>query len=81
MSGRFPILRVEAEMMNVCVACVFRLAFRSLVRKYGCDIAYTPMIVSDSFVRSQKARDSDFTTNTGNNVFSFVEEYFTLSYL
>ena len=27
---------------------------------------YTPMIVSDSFVKSVKARDSEFTTNSGN---------------
>ena len=36
-----------------------------LVRKYGCDLAYTPMIVSESFVLSGKARDVEFTTNDG----------------
>lgn len=36
----------------------------SLLR-YGCDLAYTPMIVSDSFVQSSKARDVEFTTNEG----------------
>ena len=36
-----------------------------LVRKYGCDLAYTPMIVSESFVQSSKARDVEFTTNNG----------------
>ena len=30
------------------------------------------MIVSDSFVRSQKARDSDFTTNSGNSLFTII---------
>lgn len=40
-----------------------RLQFRELIRKYDCDLAYTPMIMSDSFVRSQKARDNEFTTN------------------
>lgn len=40
-----------------------RLAFRSLVRKYNCDICYTPMIVACDFMRSVKARDSEFTTN------------------
>ncbi|XP_060078563.1 tRNA-dihydrouridine(20a/20b) synthase [NAD(P)+]-like [Ylistrum balloti] len=39
-----------------------KLAFRMLVRKYGCDLAFTPMIISESFVRSVKARDSEFTT-------------------
>lgn len=42
-----------------------RLAFRTLVRKYGCDLCYTPMIVAADFVRSIKARDSEFTTNQG----------------
>lgn len=33
-----------------------------LVRKYDCDLAYTPMIIANCFVNSLKARDSDFTT-------------------
>jgi tRNA-dihydrouridine synthase 4 len=40
-----------------------RLQFRELIRKYECELAYTPMIMSDSFVQSQKARDCEFTTN------------------
>ena len=43
----------------------FRLPFRMLVRKYECDLAFTPMIIANSFVRSQKARDSEFTTCKG----------------
>ncbi|XP_043197733.1 tRNA-dihydrouridine(20a/20b) synthase [NAD(P)+]-like [Amphibalanus amphitrite] len=43
-----------------------KLAFRNLVRIYGCDIAFSPMIMSDSFVKSQKARDSEFTTNAAD---------------
>ncbi|XP_038968555.1 tRNA-dihydrouridine(20a/20b) synthase [NAD(P)+]-like isoform X3 [Rattus norvegicus] len=43
-----------------------RLAFRTLVRKYSCDLCYTPMIVAADFVRSVKARDSEFTTNQGD---------------
>ncbi|KAF0030505.1 hypothetical protein F2P81_017236 [Scophthalmus maximus] len=39
-----------------------KLAFRSLVRKYDCDICFTPMIVAADFMRSVKARDSEFTT-------------------
>jgi tRNA-dihydrouridine synthase 4 len=31
--------------------------------KYNCDVTFTPMIVSDSFIKSQKARDTDFTTS------------------
>ncbi|KAL8566374.1 tRNA-dihydrouridine(20a/20b) synthase [NAD(P)+]-like protein [Nucella lapillus] len=50
--------------VTICAPMVrySKLPFRMLVRKYGCDLAYTPMIISDSFVKSLKARDSDFTT-------------------
>ena len=34
-----------------------------LVRKYDCDICFTPMILADSFVQSAKARESEFSTN------------------
>ncbi|KAF2354080.1 tRNA-dihydrouridine synthase [Trinorchestia longiramus] len=43
-----------------------KLAFRTLVRKYGCDLCFTPMIVSDSFIKSEKARHSDFSTSQGD---------------
>ncbi|GIY34522.1 hypothetical protein CDAR_554321 [Caerostris darwini] len=39
-----------------------KLPFRMLVRKYGCDVAFTPMIVSHSFIESEKARHNEFTT-------------------
>lgn len=50
---------------SLCVSS--RLPFRTLVRKYGCDIAFTPMIISESFIQSVKARNSDFTTNSGED--------------
>ena len=40
-----------------------KLPFRLLVRDYGVDVTYTPMILAHEFVRSQIARDSDFTTS------------------
>ena len=39
-----------------------KLPFRLLVREYGVDVTYTPMILAHEFIRSQIARDSDFTT-------------------
>lgn len=39
-----------------------KLPFRLLVRNYGVDIVYTPMILAHEFIRSQVARDSDFST-------------------
>ncbi|XP_046578362.1 tRNA-dihydrouridine(20a/20b) synthase [NAD(P)+]-like [Haliotis rubra] len=54
----------EKKVIKMCAPMVrySKLPFRLLVRKYDCDIAFTPMIISDSFIQSQKARDSDFTT-------------------
>ncbi|PIK62818.1 hypothetical protein BSL78_00269 [Apostichopus japonicus] len=43
-----------------------KLAFRTLVRRYNCDLCFTPMIISESFVKSQKARDIEFMTNSGD---------------
>ncbi|KZF19777.1 tRNA-dihydrouridine synthase [Xylona heveae TC161] len=43
-----------------------KLPFRALVRDYGVDICYTPMILAKEFNRSIFARDSDFTTNEGD---------------
>lgn len=40
-----------------------KLPFRELVRAYNVDIVYTPMILAREFVRSDIARDSDFSTN------------------
>jgi tRNA-dihydrouridine synthase 4 len=56
----------SGQLVKICAPMVrySRLAFRSLVRKYNCDIAYSPMIIAESFVQSVKARDSDFTTNS-----------------
>ena len=39
-----------------------KLAFRQLARRYGVDVAYTPMIVASSFNQSAKSRDNEFTT-------------------
>ncbi|XP_071082528.1 tRNA-dihydrouridine(20a/20b) synthase [NAD(P)+]-like [Haliotis cracherodii] len=54
----------EKKVVKMCAPMVrySKLPFRLLVRKYDCDVAFTPMIISDSFIQSQKARDSDFTT-------------------
>ncbi|XP_067936212.1 tRNA-dihydrouridine(20a/20b) synthase [NAD(P)+]-like [Watersipora subatra] len=53
------------EVTKICAPMVrySKLAFRTLVRKYGCDLAFTPMIIAESFSQSQHARDADFTTS------------------
>ncbi|CAL4099456.1 unnamed protein product, partial [Meganyctiphanes norvegica] len=54
----------KKDLVTICSPMVrySKLQFRSLVRQYGCDLCFTPMIVSDSFIKSVKARHSDFTT-------------------
>ncbi|XP_048742778.2 tRNA-dihydrouridine(20a/20b) synthase [NAD(P)+]-like isoform X1 [Ostrea edulis] len=54
----------ERKLVKICAPMVrySKLPFRTLVRKYDCDLAFTPMIVSNSFIHSIKARDSEFTT-------------------
>lgn len=34
-----------------------------MAREYGTDITYTPMMLAHEFIRSQIARDSDFSTH------------------
>ena len=52
--------------VKICAPMVrySKLAFRNLVRLYGCDLTFSPMIMADSFFMSQKARDNELTTNT-----------------
>lgn len=38
-----------------------RLEFRQLVRRYNVDLCYTPMLLAESFWRSEKCRRNDFT--------------------
>lgn len=58
----------SSEPVKICAPMVrySKLPFRQLVRKYQCDLAFTPMIIADSFIKSQKARDADFVTNSGD---------------
>ncbi|XP_061874852.1 tRNA-dihydrouridine(20a/20b) synthase [NAD(P)+]-like isoform X2 [Colius striatus] len=59
----------SGQVVKICAPMVrySKLSFRTLVRKYGCDLCYTPMIIAADFVRSAKARDSEFTTNKGDH--------------
>lgn len=39
-----------------------KLPFRLLCRRYGADLCYTPMILADGFVRSERARTVELST-------------------
>ena len=43
-----------------------KLPFRNLVRLYDVDVAFSPMILADSFYQSQAARDNELTTNSAD---------------
>ena len=42
-----------------------KLPFRELVRNYGTDVVFTPMMLADSFKNSQIARDMEYRTASG----------------
>ncbi|XP_075149507.1 dihydrouridine synthase 4 isoform X2 [Haematobia irritans] len=50
-------LRVAAPMVRYS-----KLEFRRLLKKHGVQLRFTPMIIADSFIRSEKARQNEFTT-------------------
>jgi len=51
--------------VKICAPMVrySKLAFRLLVRLYGADLTFTPMILADSFYQSEQARQGEFTTH------------------
>ncbi|XP_018327221.1 tRNA-dihydrouridine(20a/20b) synthase [NAD(P)+]-like isoform X1 [Agrilus planipennis] len=71
--------------VTVCAPMVrySKIQFRSLVRQYNCDLCFSPMIMADSFCKSEKARQNEFSTNrndspvvvqfAANNAADFVE--------
>ena len=54
--------------VRICAPMVrySKLAFRNLVRLYDVDVAFSPMILADSFYQSQAARDNELTTNSAD---------------
>lgn len=55
----------DKTLVKACAPMVryTKLQFRNLVKRYGCDLTFTPMIMADSFCISPKARLNEFTTN------------------
>ena len=81
----FDGLKDKNGVVKICAPMVrySKLPFRLLVREFGCDLAFSPMIMAESFAVSQKARLNEFTTNkndrplivqfASNEVGQFVE--------
>uniref|UniRef100_A0A182RGZ9 tRNA-dihydrouridine(20a/20b) synthase [NAD(P)+] n=1 Tax=Anopheles funestus TaxID=62324 RepID=A0A182RGZ9_ANOFN len=61
----FSLAAERNTFLKICAPMVrySKLEFRSLVRTYGTDLAFTSMIMADSFCKSEKARLNEFTTN------------------
>ncbi|XP_011563698.3 uncharacterized tRNA-dihydrouridine synthase-like protein C45G9.2 [Plutella xylostella] len=71
--------------LKVCAPMVrySKVQFRTLVKSYGVDLCFTPMILADSFCQNSKARVSEFSTTikdsplivqfAANNVNDFVD--------
>ncbi|KAJ3153390.1 tRNA-dihydrouridine(20a/20b) synthase [NAD(P)+]-like protein [Geranomyces michiganensis] len=55
--------------MAICAPMVrySKLPFRELVRTYGVDLAYTPMILADVYKHSTYSRDIEFRTNAADS--------------
>ncbi|CAL8088871.1 unnamed protein product [Orchesella dallaii] len=54
----------EKSLVKMCAPMVryTRLPFRLLVREYDTDVVFSPMILADSFVKSEQCRQHEFTT-------------------
>lgn len=57
-------VRDEGRFVGVLAPMVrySKMPFRVCCHRWGCDVAYSPMLVADSFIRCAKARDRDLTT-------------------
>jgi tRNA-dihydrouridine synthase 4 len=61
--GKLPFrLLCRRFVAPLCRARTFSL---KAPRRYGCDLAFTPMIIAESFNRSERSRHLEFATNDG----------------
>ncbi|KRZ56299.1 tRNA-dihydrouridine(20a/20b) synthase [NAD(P)+]-like [Trichinella nativa] len=54
-------LKISAPMVRYS-----KLSFRRLLRLYGCQLCFTPMIYAKCFIQSEKARRADFSTDASD---------------
>nr|ACO12193.1 tRNA-dihydrouridine synthase 4-like [Lepeophtheirus salmonis] len=53
----------ELTKMGAPMVRYSKLPFRRLILSHGADVAFSPMILADSFVSSSEARDNEFTSD------------------
>ncbi|XP_045764781.1 tRNA-dihydrouridine(20a/20b) synthase [NAD(P)+]-like isoform X1 [Maniola jurtina] len=60
----FEDAKTNQSYVKVCAPMVrySKVQFRTLVKKFGVDLCFTPMILADSFCQNAKARSNEFVT-------------------
>ncbi|XP_063820887.1 tRNA-dihydrouridine(20a/20b) synthase [NAD(P)+]-like isoform X1 [Ostrinia nubilalis] len=55
--------------VKICAPMVrySKVQFRTLVKNYGTELTFTPMILADSFCQNSKARTNEFSTTTSDS--------------
>lgn len=58
----------DGETTFICAPMVrySKLPFRQLIRQWGCQLAFTPMIIAESFAQSERARRVEFSTDAAD---------------
>ncbi|KAJ2946998.1 hypothetical protein O0L34_g16342 [Tuta absoluta] len=81
----FSDAKINQKYLKVCAPMVrySKVHFRTLVKNYGVNLCFTPMILADSFCQNEKARASEFATTisdtplivqfAANNAADFVD--------
>ncbi|CAH0627130.1 unnamed protein product [Chrysodeixis includens] len=61
--------KTNQSYVKVCAPMVrySKVQFRTLVKNYGVDLCFTPMILADSFCQNSKARSSEFSTTNNDS--------------
>lgn len=65
----FAAVREDNDRVVKCVAPMVRyskLPFRLLCRRWGADVAFTPMLIAKEFVTSERARHMEFVSNAAD---------------
>ncbi|XP_013187714.2 tRNA-dihydrouridine(20a/20b) synthase [NAD(P)+]-like [Amyelois transitella] len=67
-SELFHNTKVKKSYLKVCAPMVrySKVQFRTLVKNFGVDLTFTPMILADSFCQNMKARASEFSTTSSD---------------
>ncbi|XP_028162460.1 tRNA-dihydrouridine(20a/20b) synthase [NAD(P)+]-like [Ostrinia furnacalis] len=65
----FDEAKTNNSYVKICAPMVrySKVQFRTLVKNYGTELTFTPMILADSFCQNSKARTNEFSTTTSDS--------------